>query len=49
MSKLLFIKKDVQTKDEHDSWGIGKTYTAPKKEWQPDTLDVDLTKKIWER
>ena len=57
-TKALFIKLDVQsnctqTKDEHamnqnDSWGIGKSYDAPKKEWQPDVLDVDLSKKIWE-
>ena len=58
-SSSLFIKYDPyveaaiekleeQTEYEHDSWGIGKSYSAPKKEWQPDTLDVDLTKKIWE-
>lgn len=52
-SHTLFIKKDVQTnctqtKDEQDSWGIGKSYSAPKKEWQPDVMDVDLTKKIRE-
>ena len=49
---ILFIKSGTITNsedvDQHDSWGIGKSYTAPKKEWQPDTLDVDLTKKIWE-
>ncbi|QGT52228.1 hypothetical protein [Vibrio phage MZH0603] len=43
-----FITTNSEDVDEHDSWGIGKSYTAPKKEWQPDTLDVDLTKKIWE-
>tara|TARA_R110002074_G_scaffold195878_8_gene362484 strand:+ start:164 stop:385 length:222 start_codon:yes stop_codon:yes gene_type:complete len=37
-----------ESKDEHDTWGIGKQYKAPKKEWQPDVMDVDLTKKIWE-
>jgi len=46
--RVLFIKKDVQVKEEHDTWGIGKQYKAPKKEWQPDVMDVDLTKKIWE-
>jgi len=55
-STELFIKKDVQpnctqTRDEHDmnqhdSWSIGKSYSAPKKEWHPDVMDVDLTKKI---
>lgn len=25
--------------DQHDSWGIGKSYTVPKKEWQPDTMN----------
>ena len=47
--KSTFIKVDKQpAKDEHDTWGIGKQYKAPKKEWQPDVMDVDLTKKIWE-
>lgn len=54
-SSSLFIGYDPgveaaieKLEDEHDSWGIGKSYSTPKKEWQPDTLDVDLTKKIWE-
>jgi len=43
-----FIKIDSTTKDRHDTWGIGKAYKAPKKEWQTDVMNVDLTKKIWE-
>lgn len=56
--EALFVKKDVQSNctqtkvehdmNQHDSWGIGKSYNAPKKEWKPDVLDVDLTKKLRE-
>ena len=45
---VLADKKPKQAEEEHDTWGIGKQYKAPKKEWQPDVMDVDLTKKIWE-
>lgn len=51
-SSALFVLATGQPakeeQDEHDTWSIGKQCKVPKKEWQPDVMDVDLTKKIKE-
>ena len=40
-SSALFVfaasQATEEEQEEHDIWGIGKTYTAPKKEYEPDT------------
>ena len=48
LSKFVIVSQHNTSADEQDTWGIGREYRAPRKEWTPDVPDpsVDLMKSI---